>query len=510
MSVSSHLDSKFTELLGRLKEISDIKAAIALLNWDQATYMPSGGAAARGQQMATLGTIAHERFTSPAIGELLEALSPYETSLPNDSFAASLIRVTRRDYLQAVQVPTKLMANLSNHQAASYNAWAKAREESNFAIALPYLEKTLELSQEYARCFSGYEHIADPLIDQEDEGMTVAIVRSLFQELRQQLVPMVEKITACSPLDDSCLYQHFPSQDQLNFGLGVSRSIGYDFERGRQDKTLHPFMTKFSINDVRITTRINEQYLAEGLFSTIHETGHALYEQGISLDLEGTSLANGASSGLHESQARLWENIIGRSRAFWEWLYPRLQGVFMRQLGQVNSQQFYQAINKVNRSLIRTDADELTYNLHVMIRFDLELALLEGKLAVRDLPEAWNERYRQDLNLVPPTDSEGVLQDVHWYAGTIGGMFQGYTLGNLIAAQIYETAINLDPEIPFEIERGSFKRLLDWLTENIYQHGRKYPTQELIEKATNSPIKIEPFLHYLQTKYEYLYNCNLD
>ncbi len=509
MSVSSALDSKFKELLVRLREISDIKAAIALLHWDQATYMPSGGATARGRQSATLQTLAHQRLTDPAIGELLAALHSYQTDFPPDSFEARLIRVTHRDYQQAVQVPTELMAKLSQHQANTYNAWAKARENSDFAGVLPYLEKTLELSQEYANCFSGYDHIADPLIDQFDEGMTVAKVRSLFQELRQQLVPLVEKITACSPLDNSCLYQYFPSQEQLDFGLGVARFIGYDLNRGRQDQTHHPFMTKFSIDDVRITTRVKEHCLAESLFSTIHEAGHALYEQGISLDLEGTPLADGASSALHESQARLWENIIGRSRAFWEWLYPRMQGVFMRQLGQVNSLQFYRAINKVTPSLIRTEADEVTYNLHVMIRFDLELALLEGKLAVRDLPEAWNERYRQDLNLVPETDLEGVLQDVHWYLGTIGGMFQGYTLGNLMAAQFYETAITLDPEIPFDIERGSFKRLLDWLTENIYQHGRKFTTQEIIENATGSPIQIQPFLNYLYHKYEYLYHCKL-
>jgi carboxypeptidase Taq len=266
-------------------------------------------------------------------------------------------------------------------------------------------------------------------------------------------------------------------------------------------------MTKFSIDDVRITTRVYEHHLEQALFSTIHEAGHALYEQGIALELEGTPLAGGASSGLHESQARLWENVIGRSRGFWEWFYPRLQGVFMRQLGQVTTNQFYQAINKVTPSLIRTDADEVTYNLHIMIRFDLELAMLEGKLAISDLPEAWNERYKKDLGVIPTTDIEGVLQDVHWYIGLIGGMFQSYTLGNLMAAQIYHTIISFDPEIPFEIERGNVKRLLEWLQQNIYQHGRKFTTSELMEQVTGSPLKIDPFIHYLHNKYEYLYNC---
>ncbi|MFZ4444553.1 MAG: carboxypeptidase M32, partial [Planktothrix agardhii] len=356
-------------------------------------------------------------------------------------------------------------------------------------------------------CFPGYEHIADPLIDQQDQGMTVAKVRSLFEPLREQLVAIVEDIGSCVPLNNSCLHQNFSPKEQIKFSLGVIQSLGYDLNRGRQDKTLHPFMTKFSIDDVRITTRVYENHLEQALFSTIHEAGHALYEQGIAMELEGTPLAGGASSGLHESQARLWENVIGRSRGFWEWFYPRLQGVFMRQLGQVTTNQFYQAINKVTPSLIRTDADEVTYNLHIMIRFDLELAMLEGKLAISDLPEAWNERYKKDLGVIPTTDIEGVLQDVHWYIGLIGGMFQSYTLGNLMAAQIYHTIISFDPEIPFEIERGSVKRLLEWLQQNIYQHGRKFTTSELMEQVTGSPLKIDPFINYLHNKYEYLYNC---
>ncbi|WP_026795980.1 MULTISPECIES: carboxypeptidase M32 [Planktothrix] len=507
MSVSSSPNPKYTELLNRLTEINDIKSAISLLYWDQATYMPPGGAPARGRQMATLRRLAHEKFTDPVLGELLEDLRTEEANRLYPSLEASLIRVTCRDYQRAVRVPSKLMAQISQHQSACYDAWAKAREAQNFAIVQPYLKTTLELSQEYALCFPGYEHIADPLIDQQDQGMTVAKVRSLFEPLREQLVAIVEDIGSCVPLNNSCLHQNFSPKEQIKFSLGVIRSLGYDLNRGRQDKTLHPFMTKFSIDDVRITTRVYEHHLEQALFSTIHEAGHALYEQGIALELEGTPLAGGASSGLHESQARLWENVIGRSRGFWEWFYPRLQGVFMRQLGQVTTNQFYQAINKVTPSLIRTDADEVTYNLHIMIRFDLELAMLEGKLAISDLPEAWNERYKKDLGVIPTTDIEGVLQDVHWYIGLIGGMFQSYTLGNLMAAQIYHTIISFDPEIPFEIERGSVKRLLEWLQQNIYQHGRKFTTSELMEQVTGSPLKIDPFIHYLHNKYEYLYNC---
>jgi carboxypeptidase Taq len=502
-------EPNYIELKRRLQEIHDIQAASALLDWDQATYMPSGGAMARGRQIGTLKKIAHEKFTDPAIGQLLEALQPYETSLPYESIPASLIRVTRKDYHHARQIPPEFTERLSQHQAVTYGAWAQARSTGSFPTVQPYLEKTLELSQELAHYLTGWEHIADPLIDQYDEGMTVATVRKLFTPLRQQLIPMVAAIKAAPEINDTCLHQFYPEAEQLSFGQCVIFRLGYDFNRGRQDKTLHPFMTKFSLGDVRITTRVNEQDIGEALFSTIHEAGHAMYEQGINPELEGTPLANGVSAGVHESQSRLWENLVGRSRGFWEWFYPQLQGTFIRQLRQTSSHHFYRAINKVQPPLIRTEADEVTYNLHVMIRFDLELALLEGKLAVKDLPEAWNDRYKTDLGVVPQTDTEGVLQDVHWYFGTIGGMFQGYTLGNLMAAQFYQTAILQDPEIPFEIERGKFQRLYQWLQENIYYSGRQYTPNELIEQVTGEPLQVEALIQYIRQKYGYLYQIEL-
>jgi carboxypeptidase Taq len=335
--------------------------------------------------------------------------------------------------------------------------------------------------------------------------MKAATIRTLFAELRAQLVPIVQAITAQSPTDDSCLRQHFPEDQQWAFGLEVIKRFGYDFHRGRQDKTHHPFTTKFSLGDVRITTRVKEDYLAEALFGTLHEAGHAMYEQGINRDFEGTPLANGTSAGVHESQSRLWENVVGRSRGFWQFFYPQLQAIFPSQLGAVPLETFYRAVNKVERSLIRTDADEVTYNLHVMIRFDLELALLEGRLAIRDLPAAWRERYQADLGIVPPDDRDGVLQDVHWYAGIIGGVFQGYTLGNIMNAQFYEAALRAHPEIPAEIARGEFTTLHDWLKANIYQHGSKYTASELMERATGQPLSIEPYIRYLRAKYGELY-----
>ncbi len=505
MQTLDKTEPKLLELKTRLTEINDIESAASLLHWDQATYMPPGGALARGRQLATLRQIAHEKFIDPEIGQLLADLRHYEASLPHDSNEASLIRITRRDYEKAVRVPAAFMAQFSSHQAAAYGAWAEARAANDFASIRPYLEKTLDLSRELANFFPGYEHIADPLIDFADYGMQASSMRSLFAELRAQLVPIVQAITAEPIADDTCLHQVFPEAQQLAFSLQVIERLGYDLHRGRQDKTLHPFMTNFSIGDVRITTRVREDDLSEALFSTIHEAGHALYEQGIALEFEGTPLAGGVSSGVHESQSRLWENLVGRSRSFCTHFYPQLQAVFPEQLGSVGLDRFYRAINKVAKSLIRTDADEVTYNLHVMIRFDLELALLEGRLAVRDLPAAWNERYQSDLGLTPATDSQGVLQDVHWYGGQIGGMFQGYTLGNLMGAQFFEAALQDHPDIPQRLAQGEFETLQHWLKRNIYQQGRKYTASELIERVTGSPLSIEPFLRHVRRKYGELY-----
>jgi carboxypeptidase Taq len=496
---------KLQELKTRLLEVDDLNSAAALLSWDQTTYMPPGGATARGRQLATLGRLAHEKFTGAATGKLLDELHSYEASLPYDSDDASLIRVTRRNYEKATRIPADLLAEVLNHSAVAYQAWTKARPENDFASVQPYLEKSVEYSCRIADCFPGYDHIADPLIDFADEGMKAETIRTIFSQLRQQLLPIVKAITEQAPADDSCLRQVYPEEKQLAFGLNIIKKYGYDFDRGRQDKTHHPFMTKFSLGDVRITTRVKENDLSEALFSTLHESGHAMYEQGISPAFEGTPLADGTSAGVHESQSRLWENIVGRSRGFWNHFYPSLQATFPDQLGRVSLDTFYRAINKVGRSLIRTDADEVTYNLHVMLRFDLELALLEGQLAVKDLPEAWHARYHADLGLQAPNDSDGVLQDVHWFGGNVGGAFQGYTLGNIMSALFYQQALAAHPEIPAEIEQGTFNTLHTWLKDNIYQHGSKFTANELVERITGGPLAIEPYIHYLRTKFSQLY-----
>ncbi|MDX2229321.1 MAG: carboxypeptidase M32 [Leptolyngbyaceae cyanobacterium bins.349] len=495
----------FQTLKTLLAEINDIQAAASLLYWDQATYMPPKGATARGRQLATLRQIAHQKFTDGTIARLLEELHAYEADLPYDSDEASLLRVTRRSCDRAAKIPSDFTARFSRLRSESYQAWAQARPENNFALVQPYLERMVDYSRELANCFPGYDHIADPLIEFSDYGMTAASIRAVFAELREQLVPLVQAITAQPPADDACLHQVFPETEQIALSHRVLNHMGYDLQRGRQDKTLHPFMTNFSIDDVRITTRYYETDLGQGLFSTIHEMGHAFYEMGIAPELEGTILAGGVSSGVHESQSRLWENLVGRSRPFWTYFYPQLQTAFSTQLGSVPLDTFYRAINKVERSLIRTDADEVTYNLHVMIRFDLELALLDGQLAVRDLPEAWNERYRSDLGVVPPSDKDGVLQDVHWYSGQVGGMFQGYTLGNLMSAQFFDAALAEVPTIPTQIEQGNFRPLADWLQHNIYHHGCKYTAAETIQRVTGKALSTAPLMQYLRQKYGELY-----
>ncbi len=491
---------KLDELKRRLSEIADLSRAEGLLAWDQFTSMPSGGAEARARHMAALGRIRHEKATDPEIGRLLDGLEGHAASLPYESDDASLIRLARREYERATRVPTELYAEFIAHASATYQVWEQARPANDFAAVRPYLEKTVEYSRRMAECFPEADHIADPLIDVSDPGMTAETVRSLFARLREELVPLVRACVDAGTVDDSCLHKHYPETEQLEFGTRVARQFGYDFDRGRQDQSKHPFTVAVSVGDVRITTRVNEYDLSEALFSTLHEAGHAMYEQGVRPDLEGTPLATGTSMAVHESQSRLWENIVGRSYPFWEYYYPQLQATFPEQLGQVDLDAFYRAINRVRPSLIRTDADELTYNLHVMVRFDLELELLEGTLAVKDLPEAWHARYQADLGVRAPDDRDGVLQDVHWFDGTVGGAFQGYTLGNIMSALFYEEAVRQHPSIPEEMRQGRFTTLHSRLRESIYQHGSKFTAGELVERLTGGELVIEPYVRYLREK----------
>jgi len=498
-------ESDLSALKDHLRTIDDLRRAASVLHWDQATYMPPGGAAARGRQLALLGRVAHERLTCSDVGRLLDALTPWAEAQGADSDVAALIRVTRRDYERATRVPAAFVQRLNEHTAASYHVWERARPANDFAAVRPLLETTVLLSRELAAFHPGYAHPYDALIDLAEDGMTVAAVRTLFAELRAGLVPLIDAIRARPEADDRCLRGNFPEAAQQAFGERVIRAFGYDFARGRQDKTAHPFMTKLGRGDVRITTRFRGDDLSDGLFSTLHEAGHAMYEQGIDDALDGTPLFRGTTSGVHESQSRLWENLVGRSLPFWHHWFAPLKAAFPGALAGTDVDTFYRAINKVAPSLVRTDADEVTYNLHVMLRFDLELAMLEGTIKVADLPEAWRARVRSDLGVAPPDDRDGALQDVHWYAGIVGGAFQSYTLGNIMSAQFFAAARRDLGDLDAQIGAGEFGPLRAWLTERIYRHGRKFTAPETVRRATGEPMSIGPYLAYLNTKYGALY-----
>ena len=498
-------ETLLADLKRRLREIADLDAVGAILSWDQATYMPRRGAEARGRQGALISRLIHERMTDIELGRLLDRLAGYAESLPGDSDEARLIAVARRDFEKAIKVPVDLVERWSALRSASYEVWKHARPNSDFAAVRPYLEKQLDLSREYAELFAPYRHIIDPLIDDLDEGLTCAVVRTLFSQLRRELLPIVHHVCSQPPADDACLHVGFAEATQIDFGLAVARAFGYDLDRGRLDKTPHPFCTKFSADDVRITTRVRSDDLSEALFSTLHEAGHALYEQGVAPALAGTPLGHGTSMGVHESQSRLWENVVGRSLDLWRHFYPALRQTFPAALADVSVENFHRAINKVQCSLIRTDADELTYNLHIMLRFELEVELLEASLAVKDLPEAWGARYRSDLGVSVPDDRDGCMQDVHWHSGAIGGAFQSYTIGNVLSAQFYAAALRAHPEIPQEIAQGEFGTLRAWLGENLYRPGRKFGADEIVKRTTGEEMTIKPYIAYLREKYGALY-----
>lgn len=493
------------ELKDRWAIIEHLNIAGSMLSWDQRTYMPSGGAASRGAQIATLARLAQEHLTEPRVGELIEELEKHTSDIDPDSDEVRLVRVARRDFDRATKIHPELLAEFFQHTSESYQRWTVAREEGDFQLVTVDLEKTLELSRKLADCFKPYEHIADPLIETFDPEMTTKQIQAVFSELRPRLVDLFMQIVDRPELDQTILRHTYPADQQLGMTKEVVEAIGFDFDRGRQDISPHPFTTLASSTDVRITTRFSETDLTDALYSSMHEAGHGMLEQGVDPKYNGTPLAHGASYGIHESQSRLWENLVGRSRSFWIWFFPVLKEKFPEQLAAATDEELYRAVNPVRPSLIRVDADEVTYNLHVMIRFDLELQLLEGKLAVKDLPEAWADRYETDLGIRPPDDKQGVLQDVHWYSGTIGGSFQSYTLGNILSAQFFAAALRAKPDIPEQIEKGNFSELRAWLKDKIYRHGRKFTMAELAESVTGEGLSIEPYMRYLTDKFGDLY-----
>ena len=498
------MEEKMQQLRNILAEISDLNNASSLLGWDQQTYMPPGGAEGRGNQLALLGRLAHERGTSPELGKLLEELKPYAASLDPDSDDARLLKVTARDYDKAIRVPSRYIVEFAQVTTLAQQVWLEARKNSDFSVFQPHLEKIVALRQEYAGFFPGFDHPYDALLDDFEPGMKAADVKVIFEGLRPKQVELIKAIAVKPQVEDVFLHQSFDETRQWNFGEEVITSFGYDWKRGRQDKAAHPFTTGFGINDVQITTRVDPNFLNTMLFSSTHECGHALYDQGMAQELDRTGLDNGASLAVHESQSRLWENLVGRSLPFWEHFYPRLKKVFP-QLAEVPLEKFYTGINKVQPSFIRVEADEATYNLHIMLRLEIEMALMEGKVAVKDLPSLWNAKMQEYLGVTPPDDARGVLQDIHWSGGTIG-YFPTYALGNLVSAQLWEK-INQDiPDLNDQIRAGKFEALLAWLREKIHRHGAKFEPQELVQKVTGSRIDPAAYVRYLTKKFGEIYN----
>ena len=488
----------------RLRDVADLRHAADLLEWDERVCMPPGGGPVHGEMQATVRRIAHEQFSDPAVGDLIAAAQHDLRSADPDSADARRVAVTARDYRKATQVPAAFVAEQAQVVSASQHAWGEARAASNFASFLPHLEKVIALKRQYVTFFPPAAHPYDTLLDDYEPGLATADVQAIFKVLRPAQVTLLKSIAARPRIDDAVLRQPYAESELVEFAVEVATAFGFDWTRGRQDKSTHPFATSFGSDDVRITTRFMERYPFSLLFGTLHETGHALYEQGVGRAHQRTQLEGGASLGVHESQSRLWENLVGRSRPFWEHFYPKLQSRFAGQLANVTLDQFYRAINVVQPSLIRVEADEATYNMHVMMRVELEVALVEGTLAPADLPEAWNRLMEEYLGVRPTDDASGVLQDIHWSAGLLG-YFATYTLGNLVSAQLWERVTQVHPSIEDDIRRGDFSALLSWLRTEIHQHGRTFTPQELVQRAAGSRIDPAPYLRYLERKYGAIY-----
>jgi len=498
------MEEKLTQLKEISAEIADLAYAAAVLGWDQQVHMPPMGAEGRGNQLATLQKLIHQKSTTDELGKLIEELAELAQDFDPESDEARLVKTSQRDYDQAVKVPPAFTAEMAKVTAVAFGAWHEARQEDNFAKFQPHLEKIVEMNQQLAEYFTPYDHVYDPLLDRFEPGMKTAEVKAIFETLRPQQVELIQAINEQPQVDDRFLHQAFDEEKQWKFGVDVITQYGYDWKRGRQDKAPHPFTTNFGVNDVRITTRIDPNYIGSALFGTLHEAGHALYELGVAPKYDRTALSGGASLALHESQSRMFENLIGRSLPFWEHFYPKLQQTFPAQLENVDLHAFYKGINKVQPSLIRVEADEATYNLHIMLRLELEIALMEGSVAVKDLPAAWNARMEEFLGVTPPNDADGVLQDIHWAGGMVG-YFSTYALGNLVSVQLWEQISTAIPNLDDQIRQGKFADLLGWLVTNVHTHGKKYKPQELVYNVTGSKINAAPYMRYLQQKYSAIY-----
>lgn len=493
------------ELRARIAEASDLGQAAAVLGWDQETMMPPKGAMFRATQQAALAGVIHERFTQPRVGELLSALEAPDTWTQLSDLDRAIVRVNRRDYDRATKLPAALVRDLAIATTEGVESWRKAREESRFDRFAPNLRRIVDLKRQEAGYIGSGASPYDALLDEYEPGMTAAQLQPIFVNLRQETVSLLDRIDRSGkPLDRTVLQQEYATPKQLAFTEVVLRKMGFDFEAGRQDLSTHPFTTNFGPTDVRITTRVDEHELGMALYGSIHEGGHALYEQGIPLELARTGLGNGSSLGTHESQSRLWENFIGRSEMFWTWALPLLRQEFPVQVANASPERMTAAVNQVERSYIRVEADEVTYNLHIILRFEIERRLIDGEIQVDELPSVWNEMMGQYLGLTPPNDRLGVLQDTHWASGLIG-YFPTYSLGNIYAAQLWAALHRDIPDLDARISRGEFAVVLDWLRQRIFRYGRSLDGADIVERATGEAPNATYLVEYLNRKYGALY-----
>jgi carboxypeptidase Taq len=497
------VQATYHELISKYRECSVLGSVSGLLHWDMQTVMPPEGGPWRGEQLAALAGIVHSRITAPRIDELLTQLESRREELDSDQQAC--IREIRRDQKKAVKVPQELVEEISRHSSACHEVWVKARANADFVSFAPYLEKMISLMRRQAECLGYVETPLDALIDQFEPDATSAMFTRMFEEIKAVSIPLLRKILD-SPVkaDRSILSRQYPADLQKQFGMEVMKRIGFDMEGGRLDISVHPFCSGM-LGDVRITTRYNTHAPQQALFGIIHETGHALYEQGVDSAQLGTPLAEALSYGLHESQSRMWENLIARSLPFWKFFWPRLKETFPLQLSDVSAEQWVLAVNHVEPSLVRVEADEMTYDLHIILRFEIERDLFTGKLSVSDLPKVWNRKMEEYLGVVPPNDGkEGVLQDVHWSGGSFG-YFPSYSLGNIAAAQLWYGLRRDIPNIERKIESGQVADILAWLRTHVHRPGRRYTRDELMQRATGKPLGTTDYGRYLTEKFSALY-----
>ncbi|MGD2110815.1 MAG: carboxypeptidase M32 [Phycisphaerae bacterium] len=496
------MPNPYTKLLDRIKDIGRLQSVVGLLGWDQETYMPKNGVTARAEQFALLTGLAHQWLVADETRKCLDEA----TAAPDDFVAQTNIRETQRLFDRAVKVPTKLVKEIASSATVAKEVWTTARQNSDFAEFRPHLEKLVDLKKQEAECV-GYEtEPYDALMDEFEPGLKAADVEQLFAELREQTVALLDRIVrADHKPDPSILHRGFDVDEQARWSRRLAEALAFDFTAGRIDVSVHPFCTTIGgCGDVRITTRYQRDFLSSALFGTMHETGHALYEQGLLSQHRHTPMGHYVSLGLHESQSRLWENLIGRSRPFWYYHFHDLKTTFPQALDRVSLDDFYGAINLVRPSPIRVEADELTYNLHIILRFEIERALFDGSLEVHDVPAAWNEKFNASLGIEPPDDREGCLQDIHW-AWASFGYFHTYTLGNLYAAQLFAKANKDIPELDDRIAANDHQPLLTWLRTHIHCHGQRYRAADLVKLVTGEPLTIRPFIDYATTKFSDIY-----